>query len=234
MKRKTPEQVLRAINKKYAKNYVAQDINRLKVDVNKLNSMSSAEKFMNRMKAADDYGINLFKSKEQFMAYYGKEQYGRDKEELEQMYRDYSHRLDLIDTGQYANYRSETYKRRYINMAMQSGASKTNIMKLRKLSGHDISDLVKSGLLPQLGEWTYPIKGITETTANKKTEANDRFNSGLENVHLEEEDLEPYNKYADRFRQGRYKVRVTKQGREYIRGFSRFISDFILGSRKDE
>ena len=113
-------------------------------------------------------------------------------------------------------------------MAKGSGITEEDLLKLSSLSGQQIADLVKAGMLPQLGSYSYPIQGITESSINKKTEASEWFTYGLTNVKLPEQEEKEYETYKERYNQGRYKVSTTKLGRKYIRGLRRKISDYLL------
>lgn len=228
VKRNTSESLLRSINKHYSNRFIDNRINRMKVDNNKLNSLSENQKFVNVSVASIKYGINIFNNKEAFMSYYGKESYGRTKKELEKMWSQYEHRYKLMETGQYTEYREDTFKSNYIKMAKGSGITEEDLLKLSSLSGQQIADLVKAGMLPQLGSYSYPIQGITESSINKKTEASEWFTYGLTNVKLPEQEEKEYETYKERYNQGRYKVSTTKLGRKYIRGLRRKISDYLL------
>lgn len=228
VKRNTSENLLRSINKHYSNRFVDRKIGRMRVDTNKLNTLTDNQKFVNVSVASIKYGINVFTSKEAFMDYYGKDSYGRTKSELKKMWSQYEHRYKLMETGQYTEYREDTFKSNYVKMAKGSGITREDLLKLSSLSGQQIADLVKAGMLPQLGSYSYPIQGISESSINKKTEASEWFTYGLSNVQLPIQEVEEYKTYKERYEQGRYKVSTTKLGRKYIRGLRRKVSDYLL------
>ena len=106
--------------------------------------------------------------------------YGRTKEEIANIIKDYKHRDELIRSGQYEEYRLSSYKKRYIRALKIANVDDSIIKNIEKLDLNKFSDLM--GLrdartdtqskyrLPQLGGFNYYSIGIHYNDKTKEIE----------------------------------------------------------------
>lgn len=107
-------------------------------------------------------------------------EYGRDKDQIANIIKDYKHRDELIRSGQYEEYRLSSYKQRYIRALKIANIDPAIIKNIEKLDLSKFSDLM--GLrdartdttskyrLPQLGGFNYYSIGINYNDKTKEIE----------------------------------------------------------------
>lgn len=106
--------------------------------------------------------------------------YGRTKEEIDNIIKDYKHRDELIRSGQYEEYRLSSYKSRYVKALKIANVDDSIIRNIEKLDLNRFSDLM--GLrdartdttnkyrLPQLGGFNYYSIGMHYNDKTKEIE----------------------------------------------------------------
>lgn len=106
--------------------------------------------------------------------------YGRNKEQIAEIIKDYKHRDELIRSGQYEEYRLSSYKQRYIRALKIANIDESIIKNIEKLDLSKFGELM--GLrdartttmgkyrLPQLGGFNYYSIGINYNDKTKEIE----------------------------------------------------------------
>ena len=106
--------------------------------------------------------------------------YGRNKEQIAEIIKDYKHRDELIRSGQYEEYRLSSYKQRYIRAlkianideSIIKNIEKLDLSKFGELMGIRDARITTTGKyrLPQLGGFNYYSIGINYNDKTKEIE----------------------------------------------------------------
>ena len=130
----------RAIREFYAKSQTSNNIYKMKVDMRQLNKQLSTIKDIDTYldEQYKEFGITRFHTKNDMMKYIvntgninNVKLYNKT---IEQRWKEYQHREDLMITGQYQNYMKNYYKNNYIRNLADAGIDDVIIRALQNLS----------------------------------------------------------------------------------------------------
>ena len=130
----------RAIREFYAKSQTSNNIYKMKVDMRQLNKQLSTIKDIDTYldEQYKEFGITRFHTKNDMMKYIvntgninNVKLYNKT---IEQRWKEYQHREDLMITGQYQNYMKNYYKNNYIRNLADAGIDDEIIRALQNLS----------------------------------------------------------------------------------------------------
>ena len=130
----------RAIREFYAKSQTSNNIYKMKVDMRQLNKQLSTIKDIDTYldEQYKEFGIKRFHTKNDMMKYIvntgninNVKLYNKT---IEQRWKEYQHREDLMITGQYQNYMKNYYKNNYIRNLADAGIDDEIIRALQNLS----------------------------------------------------------------------------------------------------
>lgn len=137
----------RAIREFYAKSQTSNNIYNMKVDMRALNKQLSTIKDIDTYldEQYKEFGITRFHTKNDMMKYIvntgninNVKLYNKT---IEQRWKEYQHREDLMITGQYQNYMKNYYKNNYIGKLAEAGIDDVIIRALQKLNEQDWTTL---------------------------------------------------------------------------------------------
>lgn len=176
---------------------IAKDINKLSIDkkrgerllANLETHNTSLQAYKNRIYS--DFNIRQYRSKAEF------EQHmydlGKDPNDVEKLWKQYKHRDELIETGQYADYRYGIYRERYMKALKQMNVDEVYIKNLDKLTTgqfvrlSQIQDFSTTNdtkyLLPTLGTFDYNLIGVHANDKIKEIE--DAIQKAIEGIKVD-------------------------------------------------
>ena len=173
----------RAIREFYAKKQTSSNIYNMKVDMRLLNKQLSTIKDIDTYldEQYKEFGITRFHTKNDMMRYIvntgninNVKLYNKT---IEQRWKEYQHREDLMITGQYQNYMKNYYKNNYISSLANAGIDDNIIRALQELNENEWATLASLRAsdkdnpnnyeLPMIDTY-YDTKGI-ENDKNLKT-----------------------------------------------------------------
>ena len=137
----------RAIREFYAKSQTSNNIYKMKVDMRQLNKQLSTIKDIDSYldEQYKEFGITRFHTKNDMMKYIvntgninNVKLYNKT---IEQRWKEYQHREDLMITGQYQNYMKNYYKNNYIRNLADAGIDDVIIRALQNLNEQDWATL---------------------------------------------------------------------------------------------
>ena len=137
----------RAIREFYAKSQTSNNIYNMKVDMRLLNKKLSTIKDIDSYldEQYKEFGITRFHTKNDMMKYIvntgninNVKLYNKT---IEQRWKEYQHREDLMITGQYQNYMKNYYKNNYIGKLAEAGIDDVIIRALQKLNEQEWTTL---------------------------------------------------------------------------------------------
>ena len=137
----------RAIREFYAKSQTSNNIYKMKVDMRQLNKQLSTIKDIDSYldEQYKEFGITRFHTKNDMMKYIvntgninNVKLYNKT---IEQRWKEYQHREDLMITGQYQNYMRNYYKNNYIGKLAEAGIDDVIIRGLQKLNEQEWTTL---------------------------------------------------------------------------------------------
>lgn len=137
----------RAIREFYAKSQTSNNIYKMKVDMRLLNKQLSTIKDIDTYldEQYKEFGITRFHTKNDMMKYIvntgninNVKLYNKT---IEQRWKEYQHREDLMITGQYQNYMRNYYKNNYIGKLAEAGIDDNIIRALQELNEQEWTTL---------------------------------------------------------------------------------------------
>ena len=137
----------RAIREFYAKSQTSNNIYKMKVDMRQLNKQLSTIKDIDSYldEQYKEFGITRFHTKNDMMKYIvntgninNVKLYNKT---IEQRWKEYQHREDLMITGQYQNYMKNYYKNNYIRNLADAGIDDVIIRALQELNENEWATL---------------------------------------------------------------------------------------------
>lgn len=154
------------INRYYDKFKVSDSIKSIKLDVDRYNqAMQQSNVYEKRQDVYDKFGIKMYNSRQEFgiakSAVFPK---GISRDKLDEMWKDYQDRDKLIISGQYEEYRYQSYRSKYIEAMKRSGLSNEVIKNVESLPMEKWKDIIilpsnknnaSEKLFPKLGGFHY-------------------------------------------------------------------------------
>lgn len=176
---------------------IARDIQNINVNKARgerlLKALEKNNRTIEQYKASiyKDFNIRQYKNRNEF------EQHmydlGKEPNEISKLWLQYKHRDELIQTGQYAEYRYGAYRQRYMKALEQVNVDEIYLKNLDKLSTSQfvkisqIRDFNVSNdskyLLPTLGTFDYQLIGVHAN--DKVKEIEDAIKKAIESINVD-------------------------------------------------
>lgn len=233
----------------YEDSYIAESLKNIKVDRRLKREFPSLESdpFINakRLELYERYGLHYYSSKEQFRETISKtNKTFWNRHNLEEYWKQYLHRDELLATGQYRKWLTEKFREQYMKEGLMriSGVigqrMRMNFLLLSDEKIHELAMLVNNEttskdrkMIPLIQEY-YPVDGVEADIQTKKG-YEERFMKAFQQLGLPYEDFKPINKKLSEMSKHEQDITIIKGVERQYRYLADYNSIIRLNKQGD-